>query len=165
MFYYGYGGYPPRLNRLFRGIIVMEGFIWLGLIILGVVIEAASPQLVAIWFVLGAVGALISSFCGAEIWLQVVIAIAISVISLAATRPLAKKFLTKKVVKTNADRVIGSEGIVTTEINDVEGKGRVTVMGSSWSAFSSNGKSIPANAKIIVEAIEGVKLSVKLKED
>ncbi len=80
----------------------MEGWIWLGLIILGIVIESASPQLVAIWFVLGGVAALISSFCGAEVWLQVSIAVVVSVISLIATRPLARKIMNRKAVKTNA---------------------------------------------------------------
>ena len=145
-------------------VINMEGWIWLALIILGVVIESASPQLIAIWFVLGGVAALISSFCGAEIWLQVSIAVVVSVISLIATRPLAMKITSKKTVKTNADRYIGKEGIVTTEINDVLGGGRVTVLGSSWSAFSPEGKSFSVGTRVVVEDIQGVKLVVKAVE-
>lgn len=143
----------------------MEGWIWLGLIILGIVIESASPQLVAIWFVLGGVAALISSFCGAEVWLQVSIAVVVSVISLIATRPLARKIMNRKAVKTNADRYIGMEGVVTTEINDVLGSGRVTVLGASWSAFSTEGKKYPEGTRVIVEDIQGVKLAVKAAEE
>lgn len=138
----------------------MVAWIWLGLIIVCVVIEAASPQLVSIWFVLGFVGALIASFFGAEVWLQIVIAIAIALITLIATRPLVKKINEKKISHFNADKYIGKEGIVTSEINDTFGTGRVTVQGSSWSAISE-GDTIKEGAKVIVEKIEGVKLLVK----
>lgn len=142
----------------------MEGFIWLGLIVLGIVIEAASPQLVAVWFVLGAVAALISSFFGIEIWVQVVIALAVTAVTLVATRPLVKKVMINKTEKTNADRYIGCEGIVTSDIDDISGTGRVTVMGSSWSAYSEEGKTIREGTKVIVQGIKGVKLSVKAEE-
>ena len=131
---------------------------------MGIVIEAASPQLVAIWFVLGAVAALISSFFGVEIWVQVVIGLAVTVITLVATRPLVKKIMLSKPEKTNADRYIGCEGVVTSVIDDISGTGRVTVMGTSWSAYSEEGKTIPEGAKVIVEGIKGVKLAVKVKE-
>lgn len=142
----------------------MEGFVWLALIVLGIVIEAASPQLVAVWFVLGAVAALISSFFGVEIWVQVVIALAVTVIALIGTRPLVRKIMLSRPEKTNADRFIGCEGIVTSDIDDISGTGRVTVMGSSWSAYSEEGKMIPEGTKVIVEGIKGVKLAVKRKE-
>lgn len=139
----------------------MVSWIWLALIVVGIVIEAASPQLVAIWFVLGGIGALIASLCGVEIWIQVVIAVAISVISLIATRPFIKKMTARKIEHTNADRYIGKEGVVTSEINDVLGTGRVTVLGSSWAAITDAGMKIAEGSKVTVEAIEGVKLRVK----
>lgn len=139
----------------------MVAYIWLALIVLGIVIEAASPQLVSIWFVFGAVAALVSSFFGVPIWVQVIIALAVSVISLIVTKPFVKKIMTKRITSTNADRYIGKEGVVTTEINDIMGTGRVTVLGSSWSAFSADGKVIPQHARVMVEEIQGVKLLVK----
>lgn len=142
----------------------MEGYVWLALIVLGIVIEAASPQLVSIWFVFGAVAALIASFCGVPIWGQVIIAIVVSVVCLAITKPLVKKIMTKKFTGTNADRYIGKEALVTSEINDVLGAGRVTVLGASWSAIAPEGVIIPVGTKVRVEKIEGVKLYVSAIE-
>ncbi|MEG1426842.1 MAG: NfeD family protein [Oscillospiraceae bacterium] len=142
----------------------MEGYIWLALIILGIIIEAASPQLVSIWFVLGAVAALVASFFGVPVWGQVLLAIVVSIVALVATKPLVKRIVAHKFTGTNADRYIGKEGIVITEINDVMGTGRVMVLGSSWSAISPDVRIIPAGTKVFVEKIEGVKLLVKILE-
>lgn len=140
----------------------MEMWVWLILAAVGIVVEALSPQLVSIWFVLGFVAALIASMFGAPLYLQIIIALAVSVISLIATRPLVKKMTGTKVTRTNADRYVGEEGVVTDEINAVLGTGRVTVMGSNWAAVCSGSSIVPVGTKVQVEAIEGVKLIVKV---
>ena len=67
----------------------------------------------------------------------------------------------KKVDKepTNADRLIGQEGIVTEAIDPIEGKGQIKVMGQVWSA--SCDKPISKDCKVIVKDIKGVKLVVE----
>lgn len=141
----------------------MEIMIWLGIIIVGIIIEAASPQLVSIWFVVGSLGGLIAGLIGAPMWLQITLTIVISVVCLILTRPLSKKLLESKIVKTNADRYIGQEGVVTTEINPLTNAGRVTVGGSSWSAFCDDGSVIQTGKVVEVKDIQGVKLLVNLK--
>ncbi len=139
-------------------------YIWLGVTILAAVAEAAVPALVSIWFVPGGLAALITSLLGGPVWAQILMFLGVSGLALLLTRPLAKKFQSRKKAKTNADRVLGRTALVTEEINNVLGTGRATVMGNSWAARSAEVDGvIPAGTTVQVERIEGVKLIVSLK--
>ena len=81
-------------------------------------------------------------------------------ILLILTAPLCKKLRVQKNEPTNADRVIGQTGIVTEEINPIDGLGEVKVDGKRWSAKSSDGKIIPEGTIVKIEEISGVKLIV-----
>lgn len=142
----------------------MENFIWLALIILFAVIETASPQFVAFSFALGSAGALLSSFLGAEIWMQVIIALAIAVVLLVAVRPFVRKYFMRKTVAAKADQLLGSEGTVTAEIRGISGRGRIEVLGASWPAYTEEG-TISFGKKVIVDNIDGIKLRVREKKD
>ncbi len=80
------------------------------------------------------------------------------------TRPLVKRILNKKIEATNADRSIGKEASVTSEINNVLGKGQVNLSGQIWSARSSDDSVINVGETVIVEKIDGVKLIVSRKQ-
>lgn len=136
-------------------------FVWLGIAILAAVVEAVVPSLVSVWFVPGSLAGLVVSLCGGPIWLQIFVFLAVSLACLAFTRPLAKKLLVHHKERTNADRVVGATGIVIQDIDNVVSTGRVTVMGNSWSAHSTqkDGK-IEAGSRVRIERIEGVKLLV-----
>lgn len=137
-------------------------YIWLGVTILAAVAEAAAPALVSIWFVPGGLAALIVSLIGGPIWLQVLLFLLVSTLALLVTRPLAKKFQKENAESTNADMVLGRSALVTEDINDLLGTGRVTVRGNSWSARSGEeGTVIPKGETVTVERIEGVKLIVR----
>ena len=138
----------------------MEVWIWAVIIIAAVVIEMLTTQLVCIWFAGGALVGLIAHFFGAELWLQVILAAAVTLVLLIATRPFVRRFLEKKETPTNADRVVGQTAIVTEDIDNVPEKGRVTVLGNDWRARSANGEVIKAGSRVRVERIEGVKLIV-----
>lgn len=137
-------------------------WIWIAVIILAVVIEMAGPQLVSIWFAIGGAVALIAYLFGAELWLQIILFVIVTLIALILTRPLIAKFNKRENIPTNADRYIGMEGIVTDEINGILGTGRVNVKGNSWSAVASrDDEKIKQGTKVRVKAIDGVKLLVE----
>lgn len=138
----------------------MEIWIWAAVIIAAVVIEMLTTQLVCIWFAGGALVGMIAHLLRAPLWLQVILAAAVTLVLLIATRPFVRRFLTKKETPTNADRVVGQVAIVTEDIDNVPEKGRVTVLGSDWRARSSDGQPIEVGRKVRVERIEGVKLIV-----
>ena len=142
----------------------MEIF-WLAAGIFFLVVEAATPALVSVWFALGAFGALITALLDAQLWVQIMVFLIITAIALVATRPLAKKYLDKKHVPTNADMVIGKEGIVTEEVDNLSARGAVSCMGKEWTARSLDDRVLTKGSKIIVHSIEGVKLIVSPAED
>lgn len=134
--------------------------IWLALMIAFLMVEAQSVTMVSLWFGAGALAALISALCGAEFWLQAVIFFAVSIALLASLRPLARKYFTPKITKTNVDSVIGSEGLVTVDINNITAQGQVKLGAMEWTARSSSGESIPVGTLVKVDKIEGVKAFV-----
>ena len=134
--------------------------IWLVLMIAFLMVEAQSVTMVSLWFGAGALAALIAALCGAEFWLQAVIFFAVSIALLACLRPLVRKYFTPKITKTNVDSVIGSEGLVTAEINNVTAQGQVKLGAMEWTARSTSGEIIPAGTLVKVDKIEGVKAFV-----
>ena len=94
---------------------------WLVALIVFLVIEAATLGFATIWFAGGALVALIAAMCGAGIVIQIVLFLVVSLVLLFFTRPLAVRFLNKDTLKTNVDRVVGMEGVVTEEISNLAG--------------------------------------------
>ena len=139
----------------------MMKIIWLVLLIVFAASEAATVGLTSIWFAAGALAALVAALLGGALWVQVTLFLAVSLLCLAAVRPLAKKHLNSRVEPTNADRVIGAEAQVTEDINNIHGKGAVVIRGMAWSARSHDGRPIPADTMVRVLRIEGVKVFVE----
>ena len=138
---------------------------WLALLILFSVGEAITVGLTSIWFAVGSLGALLCALAGGNVWLQTGVFLALSGLTLALVRPLAKKFLTPSYSATNADRVIGQEAVVTQTIDNLHGQGQVNIAGQSWTARSEDDAIIPEGELVRVLRIEGVKVFVKPKEE
>ena len=133
---------------------------WLAAALVLLALEAVSVGLTSIWFALGALAALIASFFTGSVWVQCGLFLAVSLVSLLALRPVLRRFVTPRRQATNADRVIGREGIVTLAVDNLKAEGQVQVDGAVWSARSASGAPIPAQTAVRVERIEGVKLIV-----
>ena len=134
---------------------------WFVLIVVFLWMEASTVSLVSIWFACGALVAMIAALFGAQIWLQLVLFVAVSVLLLASLRAVVKKFITPKLVKTNVDAVVGSTGIVVETIDNIRGVGRVKLGGMEWSARSTDAVPIEKDTLVIVERVEGVKVFVE----
>ncbi|HBN38121.1 MAG TPA: NfeD family protein [Ruminococcaceae bacterium] len=137
---------------------------WAAAIILFGVAEAVTAQLVSIWFLIGAIAALIAAFFGANLIIQIIVFIAVSILALVITRPLVKKYINPKKEHTNADRVIGQVGIVAEDIDNIRATGQVKADGKIWTARATDNSIIPSGCEVIIEKIDGVKLIVKNKQ-
>ena len=135
--------------------------IWLVLAVLAAGAEAATPQLVSIWFAVGALAACVTSLFVGTVWIQVIVFVAVSGVALILTRPLAAQLKEKKVEHTNSDRYVGQEGVVINAIDNDAAVGQVRVGSSVWTARSADGSRISDGAKVTITAIEGVKLIVE----
>ena len=140
----------------------MEYALWIGLMVVFIVIEMSTASLVCIWFAVGALAAAVSKIFGVSFFAQLVIFVAASALALIVTKPLVKKIKAKGKTATNADMLIGKNGIVTEEITNDKFAGKVKVAGQEWSAVTADGSEIPKNAKILVKEISGVKLVVEV---
>ena len=123
--------------------------------------EAATAGLVSIWFVVGAVAALVATELGAALWLQFAVFLVVSILALIATRPLARKMLDKTIVPTNADRVLHHEAKVTETVDNENATGAVYIDGKTWTARSEDGNIIPKGKMARIVRMEGVKLYVR----
>ena len=137
---------------------------WLVLTVVFLLAEAATVTVISLWFAAGALTAMAMALAGGSIWLQVLTFLVVSAAALTALRPLARKYLTPKITATNIDSVIGSIGIVTTDIDNIAAAGQIKLNGMEWSARSSAGEHIPAGTKVRVDKIEGVKVFVSPAE-
>ena len=144
----------------------MMTIIWITAIIIFGIAEAATAGLMSIWFVVGAVAALVATELGAALWLQFAVFLIVSILALIATRPLARKMLDKTIVPTNADRVLHHEAKVTETVDNENAAGAVYIDGKTWTARSETGEVIEKGKMAEVIRMEGVKLYVqKLKAE
>ena len=134
--------------------------LWTVMLLGFILIEAATVNLVSIWFAAGALAADICAMLGGDIWLQAVLFFGVSAVMLFLLRPVAKKHFTPKLTKTNIDAVVGSVGRVTGRIDNDASVGQIKLGAMEWSARSTSGGAIEEGTLIRVDRIEGVKAFV-----
>ena len=142
----------------------LESYIWFALMVVFIIMEASTVTMVSIWFVMGALAAMIVSLLGGALWLQVVLFLAVSALLLWCLRPVVKKHFTPKLEKTNVDAVIGAVGRVTEQISNVDACGHVKLGAMEWAARSTDGTTIEEGALVCVDRVEGVRVFVSIQK-
>ncbi len=140
--------------------------VWLAILVLSLIAEAMGPALISIWFSAGALVALILTFIPeVPYWVEIIVFLAVSVAAFLAIRPALKKIMQKKIVRTNADTLVGSRGIMKLGADGLN-HGEVELRGARWTAIPAReGLSIPAESIVSIVAIEGNKLLVEPLEE
>ena len=134
---------------------------WLIAVIVFLVAEAATVALVSVWFAGGALLAMLAAALGAGLAVQIAVFTVSSCALLALMWPLAKKRQSSRHVRTNADRLIGREVLVTEQIENLKETGEIKVNGVLWTAVSVDGSLIPAGSLVRIERLEGAKVYVR----
>ena len=137
---------------------------WFALTVILLIAEAATVTVISLWFAAGALAAMATALLGGALWIQSLIFVLVSAAALTALRPLVRKHLTPKLTATNIDSVIGSVGIVTGTIDNLNATGQVKLNGMEWSARSTSGDILETGTKVRVDKIEGVKVFVSPAE-
>ncbi len=144
----------------------MQPVYWFLLFVLLLGIEICTMGLTTIWFAGGALVAMVVCMLGGNIWLQCIAGLAVAFLLLLFTRPFAVRYINRSHVKTNADSLVGQTAQVTEAVNNLLGTGKVQIRGQEWTARTrEDGQTIDAGTPVQIEAIEGVKLIVKEKEN
>ena len=128
--------------------------LWLVVLIVSIGVEVATLGLTSIWFAGGAAVAVIVAAFHGPVWLQIL---------LFFTRPIAVRYFNRDRVRTNVESMIGRQAIVTSEIDNLQGIGQVTVGGQEWSARTEeDGLNLQPGTVVDIVAVNGVKLIVKV---
>jgi membrane protein implicated in regulation of membrane protease activity len=136
--------------------------IWLILCGVFLLIEIFTVSFLMFWPGIGAIFAFIASVLGASVSVQIAIFAISTTLMIVFMKPLVKKLFKTRDVPMNSDAIIGKNGIVIKEVDNIKSKGQVKVNGELWSAINlEDNEKIETGATIIVEDVEGVKLKIK----
>lgn len=139
---------------------------WLILMLAFIVIEIVTLGLTTVWFAGGALAAMIAALLKANVPIQISLFLLVSFVLLFVTRPVAVRYLNQSREKTNAAGLIGRTCIVKEEIDNLKAMGCVVIDGQEWTARCPDDKTVIQKDKLVViQAIQGVKLIVKEKEE
>lgn len=137
--------------------------LWLIVLVIFALAEAATVSLVSIWFAGGALIALLVSLFTNSLLIQCIVFLAVSALCLALVRPIAKAHFSPRLHPTNTDCLIGIEAVVTETIDNQSASGQVKAAGQIWTARSDSETPIPEGTAVTVLRIEGVKMIVQAK--
>ena len=133
--------------------------IWLLILVSLLIIEFLTLGLTSIWFAGGALAAIIATELGANIVVQIIVFLAVSVVILFLFRPKAVSYFNSKIERTNADSLIGKEAKIIETVNNKENTGKAIINGQEWTARAKNDKDVfEVDSWAKIEAISGVKL-------
>lgn len=139
----------------------MDIYLWLAVGIVSFVVELLTVGLISIWFVLGALVALLLALLDLHIAIQVVAFAVVSLICIFCFRNYWVKHLKDNFIPTNLDAYVGKEVVVFEEINDSANTGIIKINGQLWSAKSIDGTVYAVNEKVIVDKLVGNTIYVK----
>jgi membrane protein implicated in regulation of membrane protease activity len=131
--------------------------IWVVAAVVLVIAEATTTAFVAIYFGFAALVTAIAAAAGLPVALQLIVFGAVSVGSMALTRPALRRATGRTAVfRTGVDAMQGKIGVVVQPIAELE-PGQVKVGGETWTARSYyDGERIATGARIEVVRVEGV---------
>lgn len=134
--------------------------LWLALAIIFGIVEAATFGLTSIWFAVGALAGMLCAALHAPFWLQILVFIVVSAVTLWLTRDFAKNHFNAQRHPTNADRIIGTDALVLETIDNAHATGLILAGGVRWTARTEDGSVAPKDSMVTVQSIDGVKAIV-----
>ncbi len=133
--------------------------LWLGITLFCLILEIVTTNLVSIWFSLGALVSMILALFVDCLLIQIAVFIIVSALTMILTKPIVEKHFRQNNTLTNFDLIIGTTGVVTESILKDE-RGVVKVDGKYWTAICRENEVILKDERVIILAIDGVKLIV-----
>lgn len=140
---------------------------WLGVMLLCVVIEAATFALTTVWGAISAFVMIFVSRTNMPLKWQLILFLVLTIVLVLTTRPFAVKKLKLGKDKTNVNSMEGQEVLVTKRISRFE-KGEVKAKnGVIWSAKNADEQDesdISEGSVCKIVKVDGNTLSVKIKD-
>lgn len=136
-------------------------YMWLILSIILILVEIFTVGIITVFMALSALIIAGLSLIGFDIYQQIIFFVLLSLLLIIAARPLLLQYVNKKIVKTNANTLIGKEFIVYESIDNFKNQGKIKINDLVWMAKSDDERLIEKGSLVQVIAIDGVKLIVK----
>ena len=138
----------------------MNPFWWLAIAAVMAVVEIVSMGLITIWFVVGGIAAFVAGFLGADLTMQIIVFLVVSIACLALLRPLVMKH--RKIGEAHESTPIGLNAIVVERIDNDALTGRIeTPDHMTWAALSADGTPIETDTQVRVVEQRSIKLVVE----
>ena len=136
--------------------------IWIVAAVVLVIIEALNTGILAIWFAIGCACAAIVAWIypGSYIAQLITFIVVSSILTFIGTKIFSNKQLKEK--QKPVYSILGKTAIVTKEISNLSGEGKISINGDTWSAKSNDDSIIPEDTKVKVLEIDGVKAVVEI---
>jgi len=132
---------------------------WVTVAILAAIVEISIPHFGVIFVSLAAAGSALASLVGLGVPVQIVAFIIVLVTSWAFLRPrMIARIGAAPGVPSRTEALVGTQGIVTHDIDPILGTGRVTVSGQDWAARSAG--PLVSGTRIRVVGADGIVLEV-----
>lgn len=136
-------------------------YFWLTIVIFLAIVEISTVNLVSIWFVISGIFSMLLALVIDSFTIQLTVFVVLGIILLISTKSVIKKMQPKK-EKTNLDRIIGMNAIVTQTINK-NSPGEVKVEGILWTAIAD--ELIEKGSIVKILEINSTKLRVEKVEE
>lgn len=138
----------------------MDWALWIVVAVVMALIEALSLGMFTMWFVIGAIAALVAQLLGFGAVVQIVVFLVVSVVLLVALRPYALKHRNRG--EAAEPSLIGQSARVIIDIPADGTPGRVeTADRMTWAALSATGEAIEFGARVHIVGQESIKLLVE----
>lgn len=138
--------------------------VWLGVIVLSLIIEASTTDLVSCWFAPGALVAMILAVFRVHIVIQIVVCLVISITLMILAKTVFKKYFHKRpeVVDTSVSALNGRSALVEEDINNQLDTGVVKINGQLWRArMEDDTQTAPKGSHVQIVSINGTTLICK----
>lgn len=137
--------------------------LWLAVVIIAIIIEIETVQLVSVWFAASGLIAMVLAAFNCSMEIQIIIFVLLTTILFLCSRPLIKKINKAKADNSTVESMIGEEVLVVKEIKVGE-IGEVKARYDRYSAIAPfENSDIPINSICIIKEIRGNKVIVELK--
>ena len=126
------------------------------------ILEITAPIFVFASLAVAAGSAAIAASLGVPLEGQLLVFAIVTVVVLAVARRWGRRWLAaRSPFPTNVDALPGTQAQVRTAIDNTRDEGRGLLQGMEWTARSARGTPIPAETRVRVVRVDGVKLIVE----
>lgn len=139
-------------------------YIWLAVIVLALVIEFITLDLVSVWIAVGGFIGMILALCKATVEAQIIVSVIVAIACIIGLRKITLKFLNRNQGKTNLDLAIGTKVKLLSAITK-DSDGSAKYNGVVWTAKCEDNVEIAEGEYALIERVEGNKLIVKKQEN